>query len=125
MDCAVPMSSENDHLSDPASGPVPGPAPGQKLPGGPDVPGGAASSSEYDETKIRALGGIEHIRTRPAMYIGDTTPRGLHHLVYEVVDNSIDEAVNRFAPLITVRINADRSVTLAPAGRRIPLGPLP
>src|SRR5262249_3168900 len=84
-----------------------------------------AEASDYDETQIRALGGIEHIRTRPAMYIGDTTPRGLHHLVYEVVDNSIDEAVNGFAQLITVRINADGSVTIADDGRGIPVGPMP
>ncbi len=87
--------------------------------------GSSASGVEYDETQIRALGGIEHIRTRPAMYIGDTTPRGLHHLVYEVVDNSIDEAVNGFARLITVRINADGSATIADDGRGIPVGPMP
>ncbi|MEQ9068001.1 MAG: hypothetical protein RLO18_14810 [Gimesia chilikensis] len=48
----------------------------------------------YDESNIRALEGVEGIRTRPAMYIGDTTLRGLHHLVYEIVDNSIDDCVN-------------------------------
>jgi len=84
-----------------------------------------ALSPEYDETQIRALKGIEHIRTRPSMYIGDTTPRGLHHLVYEVVDNSIDEAVNGFARLITVRINTDGSATIADDGRGIPVGPMP
>ncbi|MGE5195668.1 MAG: DNA gyrase subunit B, partial [Deltaproteobacteria bacterium] len=99
--------------------------PGEKLPAGPDVPQEGAPVSEYDETQIRALKGIEHIRTRPAMYIGDTTPRGLHHLVYEVVDNSIDEAVNGFARLITVRINADGSATIADDGRGIPVGPMP
>ena len=53
----------------------------------------------YDESNIRALEGVEGIRTRPAMYIGDTTLRGLHHLVYEVVDNSIDECVNNYASI--------------------------
>jgi DNA gyrase subunit B len=76
----------------------------------------------YDENQIRALEGVEGIRTRPAMYIGDTTLRGLHHLVYEVVDNSIDEAVNQFASLITVKVHADNSVTCTDDGRGIPVG---
>ena len=89
-------------------------------------PGSAKDrASSYDETKIRALEGVEGIRTRPAMYIGDTTPRGLHHLVYEVVDNSIDEAVNGHATKITVKINADGSVTCVDDGRGIPVGPMP
>ena len=72
------------------------------------------------------LEGIEGIRKRPAMYIGDTTPpAALHHLVYEVVDNSIDEAVNAFAHVIIVRINADGSVTVTDDGRGIPVGPMP
>ena len=93
------------------------------------VTGGDGAStrpgSDYDESQIRALKGIEGIRTRPAMYIGDTTPRGLHHLVYEVVDNSIDEAVNGFASIVSVRINADGSVTCIDDGRGIPVGPMP
>jgi len=80
---------------------------------------------EYGEKQIRALEGIEGIRMRPAMYIGDTTLRGLHHLVYEVVDNSIDEAVNRYATTVTVRINADGSVTSMDDGRGIPVGVMP
>lgn len=82
-------------------------------------------ASDYDERQIRALEGVEGIRTRPAMYIGDTTARGLHHLVFEVVDNSVDEAVNGFATTILVRINADGSVTVADDGRGIPVGPMP
>jgi DNA gyrase subunit B len=100
-------------------------APEEKVPAGEEIPPASANGSDYDETQIRALKGIEHIRTRPAMYVGDTTPRGLHHLVYEVVDNSIDEAVNGFARLITVRINADGSATIADDGRGIPVGPMP
>lgn len=83
------------------------------------------SPDAYGESQIRVLKGIEGIRTRPAMYIGDTTARGLHHLVYEVVDNSIDEAVNGHASVISVRINADGSVTILDDGRGIPVGCMP
>jgi len=83
-----------------------------------------AAADEYGEGQIRALEGVEGIRTRPAMYIGDTTGRGLHHLVYEVVDNSIDEAVNKHATTISVKINADGSVTCRDDGRGIPVGPM-
>ena len=74
------------------------------------------------KTRSGALEGVEGIRTRPAMYIGDTTLRGLHHLVYEVVDNSIDEAVNKYASLITVKLHADQSVSCMDDGRGIPVG---
>ncbi len=83
------------------------------------------AGSEYGEAQIRALEGIEGIRTRPAMYIGDTGSRGFHHLVYEVVDNSVDEAVNKYATKISVKINADGSVTCSDDGRGIPVGPMP
>jgi DNA gyrase subunit B len=78
----------------------------------------------YDETQIQALEGIEGIRHRPAMYIADTGSHGLHHLVYEVVDNCIDEAVNKFATNFSVKINADGSVTVIDDGRGIPVGPM-
>lgn len=80
---------------------------------------------QYGADQIKALSNIEGIRTRPAMYIGDTGPRGLHHLVYEVVDNSIDEALSGFGKLITVRINLDGSITSTDEGRGIPVGPMP
>lgn len=82
-------------------------------------------SPQYGADQIKALTNIEGIRTRPAMYIGDTGPRGLHHLVYEVVDNSIDEALSGYGKLITVRINLDGSVTCTDDGRGIPVGPMP
>jgi len=84
---------------------------------------GGDAANDYGAEQIRALKGIEHIRERPSMYIGDTTLRGLHHLVYEVVDNSIDEAVNGFARLILIRINADGSCSVIDDGRGIPVGP--
>ncbi|GAB4139617.1 MAG: DNA gyrase subunit B [Planctomycetaceae bacterium] len=81
-----------------------------------------AASGGYDEKHITALPGIEGIRTRPAMYIGPTDIHGLHHLVSEIVDNSIDEVVNGFASEISVTINADGSVTCSDDGRGIPVG---
>ena len=82
------------------------------------------SGESYDENQIRHLEGIQGIRMRPAMYIGGTDAVGLHHLVYEVIDNSIDEYVNQYASTITVRINADGSMTCSDDGRGIPVGPM-
>ncbi len=87
-----------------------------------DDTGGTAA--EYTAKQIRALKGVEGIRTRPAMYIGDTTLRGLHHLVFEVVDNSIDEAVNGHATTVTVTLHTDGSVSIQDDGRGIPVGEL-
>ena len=84
----------------------------------------AAPNSSYSAADIQHLKGVEGIRTRPAMYIGDTGSPGLHHLVYEVVDNSIDEAVNGFASEIEVRINLDESISIVDNGRGIPVDPV-
>lgn len=79
------------------------------------------ANSEYSEKDLEHLSDLEHVRERPSMYIGDTTGRGLHHLVYEVVDNSIDEAMADFASEVFVSVNTDGSVTVEDDGRGIPV----
>jgi DNA gyrase subunit B len=81
-----------------------------------------AAASDYNEAQIRVLNDVEHVRTRPGMYIGGYNPRGLHHLVYEIVDNSIDEALAGYSKSIFVKINADGSCTVIDDGRGIPVG---
>src|ERR1700734_3099534 len=87
--------------------------------------GAGGGNQEYNEKTIDVLEGLEAVRKRPGMYIGSTGPRGLHHLVWEIIDNSVDEAMAGYCTRIDVTLLADGGCRVVDNGRGIPVGPFP
>ncbi len=78
--------------------------------------------AKYDASSIKILEGLEAVRKRPGMYIGSTDKRGLHHLIWEIVDNAIDEIINGYGDTIKITLNPDASITISDNGRGVPIG---